>query len=677
MIATSKQRVGFISRIDYLSPGFRKGLLEVAARYFKYENVDFLVLGGGLVSMRDFGKRKKRLVEELIEKCKLQKLEEMEKEPEDRTHIPTQQEIRENTHQSLMDDIAKELSRLIPVFKNKDDKTIKIYIVLSTINAYDGAIGSDVADRLQQLREDIVFWDETSGRFPIKGIDKDFWVLLSERAPWRNKYFSTGPDRLVEDKQMQSSQTLPSLWVAGCGAVSIYRPAGELSRPRITLPALHKLQEVIAAENQIGIRIVEFKKNSTSQPCVITYDFKSFASEEKNHIPISEKANSRQRRILEAIQNEPQTIGMLEDALSFSRETIENEIVEYGKSKLQPAIVRDKNSGKGKYNIDPGWLQTRLRFRTPSPDTFKEDSILAFGCLHAGYRKTQYQYFINRVPELILQHNVKCLAGAGDFIAGLKHNLHLRGEIYAGFDYSTQEELAADLIAGAMLKVFRVRFKNEVDKYKKKFTPKVIEELVRAALLLFYYIEGNHDKWVLDLGMQPLNTFILCLKKELENGIHEELSRNNLVLENVRELVSDHVIYGRESTLPSGITLSMRHPEMGRMMTSSGRAQQTLDDADGQVLLFANFHVGTEVLRWEEETGQRLALQAGTLVSGTDFEDGKNKSVDTGVAVTKIYSHEGRIIKTATFFDSASEDKLTELPDASEIKQSLLKSLNI
>src|SRR3989338_8243536 len=112
-----------------------------------------------------------------------------------------------------------------------------------------------------------------------------------------------------------------------------------------------------------------------------------------------------------------------------------------------------------------------------------------------GYRKTQYDFFANRVTQLILENDIKCLVGAGDFIAGLKHNLHLRGEVYAGFNYDTQEELAADLVAGVMLKVFRARFEKKIDGSRKKFTPRTIEGLLGDALLWFYYIEGNHDKW--------------------------------------------------------------------------------------------------------------------------------------------------------------------------------------
>src|SRR3989338_5887447 len=335
MATQHRQRVGFISRIDYLSQGFRKGLLEAAAKVFKHEEVDFIVVAGGLISARDFRKRNKKLVDELIEKNKNKRIEEIEKSPEERVHVPTQQEVREDTHKALIEDIARELGDLIPVFKNSQDKTLKIYIVLSSVSAYDGVIGYEIADRLQQLRTDIIFWDETSGRFPVKGTNNDFWVVLPEKSPWRSKYFSTAPDRLVEDKEMQSSQRLPSLWVTDCGAVSIYRPAGELSRPRVTPPGLHKLQEVTKSENQIGVMVIGFNGNTNFEPCVITYSFKDLTSQERKHVPIPEKANKTQKAILAVVQNEPATIGMLEDALPFSRDTIEREIKAYGESGLQ------------------------------------------------------------------------------------------------------------------------------------------------------------------------------------------------------------------------------------------------------------------------------------------------------------------------------------------------------
>lgn len=655
--ASKSATVGFLSRIDYLSPGFRTGLLKVAFKVFQEERVHFIVLSGGLISYRDFRRRLSEITAEAIERQKVRKIEERLKPPEERESIESQKEVREGTREILLQDIAEELAKVIPELKTNRGKLVKIFVVLAPPHNYDGPVGVDIAHRLERLRDDIVFWDEASAQFVLKGgLHQEFGVVLPEKSVWRSKYGSTSFDRLVEDREKQTAHRLPDLWVSGCGAVSLIRPAGELARPRISLPGLHVLQEVTTSENQVGVRIVEF--SDSDFPLVRTVSLKDLTSREREFIPDPEGASEEQLAILAEIRKRPSTIGMLEDALPWKRRTIERHIKAYNEQEFKPAIVLDGI----KYDVSAEWLQRDLRYPLPLRREIESDTILSFGCLHAGYNRTQYQYFVERVPQLILQHGVQTLVGAGDFIAGLKHNLHLRGEVYAGTNYTDHEKMAAELVAHVIMKVFRERFDLAVSRANGTLTEARLVKKVKKALLRFNFIEGNHDKWVMDHGMDPLHTFKTHLTQLLVQRIYEHLSEQGISFNGaVHNIVSNKLIMAKESELPSGITLSLRHPEMGRMQTSSGRAQQTLWDAPGQVVVLANFHVTTMVEEWNEELGQRVGLQVGTLVSGTDFEDGKNKSVDTGVAIVNIRSHKGRIFATEALFDGPSKDELTEL----------------
>ena len=46
---TNGVKIGFFSRIDFGSEGFRLGLIKLAVEKFVEEKVNFVVLGGGLV----------------------------------------------------------------------------------------------------------------------------------------------------------------------------------------------------------------------------------------------------------------------------------------------------------------------------------------------------------------------------------------------------------------------------------------------------------------------------------------------------------------------------------------------------------------------------------------------------------------------------------------------------
>jgi len=682
-----------ISRLDYPNHGARVGLWDLAAKIAQEERVNFVYINGGLISHKSVRDRINSEIATAIEEQKAQKELIKTLPKEDRFDVPTQVEVRAAVQQKVLDSIAKELAESLPVIPGKRNKPIKLYITTSKAHNYDGPYGPDIADRLQKLRRDIVFWDQESAKFTAKSVftflrnklrvPKVLWALNPSKGAWRSEYYSTSAQRLVFDKVRQTSQGLPDIWTVGTGASAINKPAGgESSRQMITIPGLHRLQEVSTSENQIGVVVVELADGNLPTS-VRTYNFKDLVAKEREFIRAPKELDdeeglskykldrrSRQRAIFDEIVNNIPTIGMLEDALPWRRQSIERDIQHYNEHGFKPTIVLDDASGK--YNISSDWLQHKLRYPMPNLKKLVEDSSVSYSCLHAGYRTSQYGWFLNRTVEVILDRNIKSLVGCGDFIAGLKHNLDFRGELLPGANnYDIQEEFAARLNAATMIRVFRERFNMYLSRKRKRPDERGLRKMVSRSLLYFYYTAGNHDAWVEDDGHTTLSKFNDVLKERVVEGVREHLAEHGFALKGVGAIVQEHLNYGPEHSFPSGVTMSIRHPRQGRMKTFSGKAQQTLAATSGQIVYIGNFHVGCVVHEWDPEIGQRLAVQEGTIATGTDFESHMNKLVDTEFGVVHIWSDPKtqNIFKTEVVWETPQPEEVINFKDELSVKQ--------
>ncbi|MDX1535794.1 MAG: hypothetical protein R3346_03480 [Candidatus Spechtbacterales bacterium] len=675
MAKAKTDRFIIASRLDYPSDGARRGLWLNLANTAVEEEADFIIIAGGLTSHYGIGDRIKEATAKGVAEQKALKAAQKDLPKEEREDdIPTLVQVRKNVRESVLSLIAHELAEMIPVVIDKDGKPLKYYVTTSRAHSYDGPYGMEVVRRLAGLREDIIYWDEESARFELKhNEDKVLWVLNPEKAPWRGKYYSTTATRLVQDKIKQTSQSLPDLFVVGCLAASLYEPAGgEKPVPMATVPGLHKLQEVKTSENQVGFLAVEFS-SERRVPLVRTYSLKDLVKEERSFIQTPDgledddglskrkrHQRERQRTILRQVIKDIPTIGMLEDALRWKRSTIERDIENYNNQGFEPAIISSADESN-KYDVSREWLQYDLDYPQPSKDDMVEDTFLTFCCLHAGYKHTQYRWFVQRLPEIIQENNIQCLVGCGDFIAGLKHNLDRRDELLPGMNnYVKQEKYAAELVGQVIISVFRERFDACLSRKRKKPDAKKLEKMLHESLIDFRFWRGNHDEWVQDLGFEPLNTFRIHLASFIVEGVYEYLAELGFALSNVSDIVRSHIFYSQEHTLPSGLTLSVRHPHQGRMQTSSGRAQQTLSATPGRVVALGNFHTSIAVQEWNSNDGQRLAVQTGTITSGTDFEYNMNKLVDTGVGIARVLSDPktNRIFITDLSWDSPAEEDI-------------------
>lgn len=633
-------RVGLCSRIDYGGPQFRQGLVNLGAETFQKELVHFIIVAGGIVSYAGLQERVKD----------------------------------KGSREAALDEIAEELKEVFPRVYKAEGILAKWYIITSRSQNYDGWIGEQVAHRLVRLREDIRYFGDGSAILPVKQVDKSIWVLTPQKASWRSKYYSTPVDRLIEDKQKQSPQGLADLYVVGCFGSAMDKPSGEKPRPYLSIPVLHRLEGINTSENQIGVRIVEFPYRE-SPHFVRTHSFQDIVSKERGQIRIPPSATKNERKIIEALKElGVPTVGVFSEKTGIKRETVERVIKAINGKGYKPAIILDVDSNR--YDFDSEWIEKELRYKVSGAD-FKEDRIAAFACLHAGYRTTGYRFFVKRLPEFLFANRINVLFGVGDFIAGLRHNMMLRGEIYGGFNSTIQEKLAAYLIGFSLLNVFKRRLDELLSQRKSERLPTNGEllEMIHKALIQFCYIPGNHDLWLQDEGVTPLEVFRSELVRFLVRAIERILRDKQIRILGVIDLVESKIVESQTYTLPSGLSVEMTHPHMARAQTTSLRAQATLAKSKCPIVISGNFHVAVHLNEWNPGTGQRIALQVGTLVTGTDFEDNKLKVVDFGIGFLRVLSRNGRIYMTENAFlgDAEKEEEL----DNSRILTKLLDDLGI
>jgi len=641
--------IGLFSRIDAGSVGYRRGLVRKGFEIFEDARTHFIVLLGGLVSKRAIKKHLADLAQSL--KAAGEKVD------------------RKKIEEDYLNYLTEELNVAIPRLDHK-----KFYIMTSP--SYDGVYGEIVAEKLTKLRSDIRYWEKADEHFPLKGINKRFLGLVPEKESWRSEYDSTPVDREVKDHQKRTTKPLPDIYGVGCFASSVYKPKGEAKRPYLSVPALHKLEEVKTAENQIGVTILEISPDEDLiHERKRTYNLKDLVSRERELIPIPLRCSENQVKVLNALKERGAlTIGLLEDATGIERSKLVLILKRMlGLDRFQPAIAFDRASGR--YDFDPEWIQKNLTYTCVKREEWQEDVLVGFACPHAGNIYTDYSFFVNQVPKVILKINARFFLGDGDFIEGLKHNLIERGEVYGGLDYTSQEMLVAHMVAEVMLKVFDARFKESWENLaKSQPSEEELEILIRDALLTFVYREGNHDLWMQDFGVAPLVTFRYELVKRLTEAITNALKEKNCYLPTLAKIIEGKVQMAEIYTLPSGVSLQMFHLHMARAKTTTLRLQECLSVSDCQVVILANFHVESSMNRWEPEIGQRVGMQLGAIVHKTKFEDNRGKRLDTGVGCLRIFSQNKRIMMSEEFYVSP-EDK--ESLDNKEILESLEKRIGI
>lgn len=661
------KRVAYFSYGPYRTAGWRRGLFTLGGMIVALEGCHLPVFAGGFLS-KEWIRAEIKNLSAGVEKRFLSAIVAHAKE-----------------------ETVKALQYVLPRFKKPDGTFIRWYMMAS--EPVDGPYGEEILRRLQELMPENMRQYNTGGEkieitMPDGKPSVYHGVVLPKRSRLPAKYMSAKVERDIEDVEEQTSREYPHLWVHGTSATAIYKPAGERTVPYISLPAFHKLeaQDKKIAENQVGMTIVEEMPDGDS--LIHVWSFRDLIAREREFITgIKDGATDFHKRIVEVLKRTgARHPGRLADDLKVDQKKLVEEIAFLIEPKRSPRLTwpglqYDEASQRYDFHLD--WIQETLRYVFPSLDKegWREDSFLFFGCLHAGYTTTDYEFVMQKFVEKILQYDIKVLAGIGDFIAGLVHNMMHRGEVFQ-MNNTDQEQFAGEMLATIIYRVFKARFERKLEALKEKALSR--EEallLVDEALLLFLIKKGNHDRWQEREGNTALDTFYRVLKSLLTQHIRAYLVSRGFSDADPQEIIDKKMIFLPEYrpiyTLPSGIRVGLTHPHMARADTTSLRAEKALKKFANkwgcQVVGVANFHVATSIHKWWPHTGQTVAVQTGTEVIDTDFELNKLKDLDFGPIYLKTLSYKGRIYRTtiAAFNKPMLEEPYRKDIDVQALKKKL------
>ncbi|OHA02393.1 MAG: hypothetical protein A3I44_06420 [Candidatus Sungbacteria bacterium RIFCSPLOWO2_02_FULL_51_17] len=685
-------RIGLVSRIDYGGEGFRLPAIIAGFDILKNEGTHMNMLIGGLVNGKELEAQMKVFVAEVQYQDKEQNR--IFKELAQLSATDRKKARKAQIEAQFYMKTARDLADIIPqmLIPDPEDpskkKIVDLFIVTSRV--LDGKIGLTIARLLSGIRPDIRVWHEGGDRFPVKylGKDKILWALAPMEGNFRGEYYSTVAEAMIKRKKKQSTKKKPFMWIVGGMASAINKPRGELDFRYVTVPALHRLEEVRVSENQQGVRIVELppkavltgdeahdaeETNRADRYLVRTYNLKDTISQELTFIAPPPDATDTQKRIIEYMKEGEDgwtTPGLLRSNLGLSPETIAAEMAALQAMKpLQkkgqsfPGISFDEAAKKYCFNL--AGVQRKLRYVMPS-SPWDEDRIVSFACIHGGSIETDIEFFVNEVPKIILANKATVFVGAGDHIEGMSHNLDKKGELIAGFNNHTlQEMFSAHTTGTVIIKVFNERFRAAMLKLgDKKPSEEKLRGMINEFLLLYMFIPGNHDCWQANEGHIPLKVYTLTLESFILDEVERILGEYSLESPpHLKDLVAHKVHspgynvsakrYWQVFPLPSGLMACIQHPYMSRMKTTSGRPQQMLEFAtrhDCQVSIGANFHVAECIEDWGSDLGQCVSLEVGTIKHGSNYERNQMKMVDQGVGYLRILSKNKRIYMTESAF---------------------------
>ena len=677
-------RIGFMSRIDFGSDGFRQGLLELAAETFKAEDCHFVVLAGGLVSGRAVAEKLKRIKKELSvirRRLKAIKAEAEEGDGKTVARLLKEEKKLEDRQKALNADaadltpesMADALAERLPKFTNGKGKPIKLYIVPSS--PYDKADGERTAQLLAEKRDrnELRLLKTDGDRLPLwedQPHERILEVLTPDKRVWlRGKYYSTVVQGRIDDKRRQtSSGEIADVQAVGGVGVSILKPEGQWPIGFMGLPALHRLEEMTSAENQVGVTVMEVevgRRNVTMR----SHSFKDYIHRERSFIGKPAKMKPDQETCIDVLRNLGRcTTGRLVEKTKLERGAVIKALrplmsgPEHKRYSTWPGVSYDEPSDRWDFDLE--WVKLNLRYRAPEGDR-KTDNVVCICCMHAASLDTDYKHFLEGVPKVMLERGATMLISAGDHVEGTAHDLLMKGEIVLGIDNTKQEKLAAYMIAYVLCKVFKARFDAAAKAAgSKAFTAAETAELVRKTLPRFRYVPGNHCAWIHRSGVEPLVTMIHEIVRNLTRWVGKHLAARGHRVDDLMSIVEGHIetVGDGRFALDSGLKMGMTHPHMGGAETISSSMQKALMMyRDCQVVIIGNFHTGVVVEEWDQALGQRVGIQVGTMKHSSPFESSKLKSgLDQGFVWAKIDSIGGRVVRSETTFYSNDKAKPEE-----------------
>ncbi len=639
--------IGLISRIDFGSKGFRAGLIKLALEKTAQHGLRFNILVGGLVNKKVLKKKLRDRIKELNDRLRGLRLSVEEKREE-----------RAQEKDDFYFECARELARLIPQVKKPNGKPVKLYMFTSS--PFDGKIGDEIARRLAALRKDndIVYWG-FNPEYPllVKHVNKTLFPVVSQRQSWmRSDYYSTPVQRELKDLLKRSSMELSDIYTVGCFASSVFKPEGDSRVPYMSLPAIHKLDETRTSENQIGIRIVKFRKNR--ELTVKTISFKDLIREERKLITIPSSCSEFQSAIIKQLKIAPMSSGVLEYHLkenprwrNITRKDVIKAIEDL--KRFRAGINFDNVSNL--FDFSSEWFQKKAPYEMPEEDKLAEDTFVACSCLHTGAPQTNYRFIVEAIPNYIIQTGAKYLVLSGDIIQGTYHRMLEKGQIYRGLNYTYQEKLAAGLMGIVITKVFETRFSKAI-RNKKELNQDELKKLISDSLVTFIYLEGNHDAWERSGSFVPLVVFEQDLINFIVREIKKTLKKFDVRINGVHGIVVNKIIQDDPIEqifyrTPSGLAVKVGHPYTGRSITASISGEKFMKmHLESHLNFVGNWHVGLSMEHFDQEIGQRVYVQLPTIQRYTLFETNKMKKTDFGVGICRVKSLNGRVVTSETGF---------------------------
>ncbi len=636
MEAPSKIKVGLMSGFYYGSPGCRMGLWKLGAERLKAEGTNYNILLGGLVDG-------KSLEAELRIRSKKVKGAE-----------------RAALRGQFIEEVAQILKENIPVIAGT-------HLHITTSGPYDGKIGAEIALRLQALRRsDISYAGEGGMILELRQIAKDLGLCVPKKSTiMSSDYYDTPAQRILKNEKRGPGK-LGDIVVVGCLASAVFTPGDSFKtvrRPYFVMPVLYKIVATRTAENQIGVAVLDFKNSNPQEATAKIHSFKDLTINEWELVEPPSDSTKSQLKLIEVLKKRqiPLTAGSLAEHSGLARKEVEEAMTALLKRRSGSSWpgLRYEEASKV-YQFKEQWFVESLRYKEDRGE-LKSDRFIGFGCLHAGCKHTDMEFFRTRLPELILANDVQYLIGAGDFIEGMKHDLLTLGEVYGAreyvFNYTVQEKLAGFLVGTVMFEVFQKRFDDLVkQKGIAKLHGKDLSSAVESCLMTFYYISGNHCDWVAPIGFNSLHTFREELRKFLVYKISKMLSGMGIFCEDLFEILQKKMVrlkMGEIFTMASGLPCAAMHPHMGGASTTSINPQRMLDMCHKALVVFgANFHTAEAVAEYTHGPGQRICLQFGTVKHESGFETTKLKQVDFGIGMLEVLTVNGRIQQTNVTFST-------------------------
>jgi len=690
-------RVAAWSRSFWKHKGARAAIIRTEMMLAVRDGCHYIVHCGGFVDKKSIEKSINQMADDISRTNNLTRTQRNSILPLVREHI--------------LDEVAREIHSLLPKIRTPQNGKgvgfVRYYIMTSPI--LDGWYGDDIVKRLMGLRSDIRLLKQGEDHTYLKGVGKnDEEKILGQTLGWLTarkhrlpgQYASNAPEKEIREAEAAAIDKYPDMWVVGGFGASVSKPGGgERKRPFISLPVSYIPIPAAAGEpsvtlNQIGIRIIEASMNGKDK-LIRTWSLRDLVKDERRFITgIKTGASDIHRKIVDLIKFDRLGlhVGQIADILDIDRDEVQKAVDFLVEPKAStritwPGLYRDEESDRINFHLD--WLQERLRYPWAYDAGYHELRRLVFGCLHAGYNTTDYEYVRYKFPEIIKRFDIQAVELVGDIIAGLKHHLHHRGQIISGLNYTEQEIFAAEILGTVFYDVFVGRFEKIFNGRKLAgLSQEEVQELISSCLVLFVYIAGNHDAWQMETGHTPCVDFKAALVSLLNHHIGKFLNGRGIFSPKLEEIILKKIVElpiregevpdDEDETLevktiyeyPGGLCNELFHPSMPRTKTTSIRAEEVLDTSECQMVSVANFHTAICVQKYDPELGQREAVQAGAMCISTDFERGKLKDLDFGPVYSRVLHKEGRIFMSEHEFFS---DAILKRPRSIHIKINDLK----